>query len=761
MPLQTIKLAPGVTAEATPVQGIAQIISSQLIRFRYAGEGVGVLPEKLGGWAKFYPLSLGSAVRALHAWEGINSDKRLAAGCTASLDVIFDGVGSDITPRTVTTNPSVDFSTTSGSNVVTIVDQQSATVTISIASPAVITWNSNPVKNGDPVFFTTSGALPTGITASTVYYVINRATNTFQIAASPGGSAINTSGSQSGTQTAHAPGIVPSVFDSIYLSTPVAVGGLVLFGSYPINSVITADSYTILAASNATSTVSHAGAVPVFTTTSGSPFVNVGLTGHGYTVGESFPVATPTTVGGITISGNYLVQAVVDANNFTIIASASATSSTSGSENGGKANFTYYVGLSPNQPPAGYGSGTYGSGAYGIGTTPTPSAGTPITATNWSLDNWGEILLACPANGPIYSWSPDSGFANAIKVATAPLINGGIFVAEPAQILVSWGSSFTGVVDPMQINWSDSGDYTNWTVSALTQAGGFRIPTGSRIVGGLQGPQTSLIWTDLALWSMDYIEPPLVFGFNSIANNCGLIGRNAMCVVNNNVMWMGASNFFILAGGTVSVIPCSVWDYVFQNLDTDNLDKITCASNANFGEVSWYWPSLSGGTGEVDSYVKVNYLNGYIWDFGTLQRTAWVDQNVLGEPIGGDASGYVYQHEISPDADGQPMLPSLTTGYFEVADGENLSFVDWVLPDFRYNYYPDQPAAVLSMQFGIADYPNDTPKIVGPYNVTSSLQAFNTRFRSRFAQITISSSDLGTFWRLGNIKIRAVPDGKR
>lgn len=749
------------TAEATPTQGIAQIISTNLIRFKFAGETVGILPEKLGGWAKFYPLSLGSAVRALHAWEGINSDKRLAAGCNLSLDVIYDGVGSDITPRTLTTNPAVDFSTTTTSNVVTIVDQQSSTVTITIASPAVITWNSNPLSNGSPVYFATTGALPTGLTAGTVYYVVNHATNTFQVAATLGGTAINTSGTQSGTQTAKAPGIVPSVFDSIYLSTPVAIGGLVLFGSYTINSVVTPSSYTILAASAAGSTVSHGGAVPVFSTTSGQPFVNVLLTAHGYSVGESFPVSVATTVGGITISGSYLVYAVVDANNFTIVASAAATSSTSGSENGGNANIVYYIGLSPSAPPSGYGGGTYGSGAYGIGATPTPSSGSPITATNWSLDNWGEVLLAAPAGGPIYSWSPDSGFSNAVKVTSAPLLNGGIFVAEPAQILISWGSSFTGIPDPLQINWSDSSDYTNWTVSALTQAGGFRLPTGSRIVGGLQGPQTALIWTDLGVWSMDYIEPPLVFGFNSIASNCGLIGRNAACVVNNNVMWMGASNFFILSGGTVSVIPCSVWDYVFQNLDTTNADKITCASNSDFGEVAWYFPSLSGGTGEVDSYVKVNYQNGFIWDFGALQRTAWVDQNVLGQPIGGDASGFVYQHEISPDADGQPMLPTLTTGYFEIGDGDDLSFVDWVLPDFRYNYYPDDPAAVLAIQFGIADYPNATPKPKGPFNVTSTTQYFNPRFRSRLAQMTISSSDLGTFWRLGAIKIRTAPDGKR
>jgi len=679
MPLRSVKLLPGVTTEVTPTQGMAQVVSTQLIRWRYAGEGIGVVPEKLGGWEKFYPISLGSPVRYLHAWEGINADRRLAVGCTESLNVIFNGSNSIITPFTLVTNPEVDFSTTASSNEVTIVDA----------------------------------------------------------------------------------GITTSIFDSIYLTTPVAVGGIVLYGTYQINTIASTTSYTILAAEPATSTVADGGAVPVFSTTASSSFVNVELANHGESVGDSFPISTSTTVGGITLFGNYLVYAVVDADNFTVVASNAATATATASMNGGDASITYYIGASPSQPAAGYGLGGYGDGGYGEGVAPTPTPGTPITTTNWSMDNWGEILLAAPAGGALYSWSQDSGFTDAVRVLNAPLINGGIFVAEPSQILVSWGSSFTPVLDPLQINWSSSGNFTNWTVSTTTQAGGFRIPTGSRIIGGLQGPQTGLIWTDLGLWAMDYIEPPLVFGFNSIANNCGLIARNAACVFNNNVAWMGFYNFFLLSGGTVSVIPCPVWDYVFQDLDTDNLDKITCAVNSDFGEIAWYFPSRSGGDGEVDKYVKVNYLNGFVWDFGILQRTAWIDQNVLGRPIGGDASGYVYQHETSPDADGQPMVTSLSTGYFEISDGEDLSFVDWVFPDFRYNYYPDTPAAVLSMQFGIADYPNDMPKNVGPYNITSSIPYINTRFRSRLASMTVGSSDLGTFWRLGALKIRTAPDGKR
>jgi hypothetical protein len=675
MPLKTVNLLPGVNTEQTALQDESIVASSQLIRWRYAAQRV--LVEKLGGWAKFYPLAFGSPARALHAWEGINADTHLAVGCETSLDVITAGLASDITPRTLITNPAVDFSTTSTSKTVTIVDA----------------------------------------------------------------------------------GITVSVYDTIYLLTPVSVGGIVLQGSYPVASVVSSTSYNIIAASAATSTVASGGAVPVFTTTASSFAVNVQLNNHGYTAGQTFQIATSTTVGGITLFGAYLVQAVVDANNFTINASFAATSSASASMNGGNARIEYFIAVSPTVPAAGYGVGAYGDGGYGIDITPSPSPGNPITTTNWSLDNWGEVLIACPANGPIYTWSPDSGFLNANIIGTAPLINGGIFVSNTAQILVAWASSINGVQDPLLMQWSDSGNYLQWTATALTQAGNFRIPSGSRIVGGLAGPQFNIIFTDLDVWSMDYIQPPEVYGFNNLATNCGLIARHAAGVVNTTAMWMGNNQFFRLDGETVTTIPCPVWDFVYQNLDTNNLDKITCAPNNGFGEMSWFFPSLSGG-GEIDSYVKYNY-NLNAWDFGQLQRTAWIDQSPVGQPIGADATGTVYQHEISPDADGQPLIASFQTGFFQISDGENFSFLDWIIPDFKWAYYGEGGSASVTITLFYCNYPGDAVSVAGPYTVTAATQYVNTRLRGRQVSFKIESSDLGTWWRFGGTRFRITPDGKR
>lgn len=681
MPIQGIKLLPGVNIETTPVLGQGQIVLSQLIRFKQVGPDI--QPEKLGGWNKFYPISLGSAVRDLHAWEGINADTHLAAGCTASLNVISDGTGADITPRSYFSVTAVSFTTTMGSADVSIDD----------------------------------------------------------------------------------PNFTASIYDSIYLLTPVSIGGIVLQGAYVVSSVADADTYIITAASAATSGVSAGGAVPAFTTINGQPFVNVELADHGYSVGEIFniPPVTATTVGGIVLSGAYLIQTVVDADNFSITAAQAATSGATVDMNGGDVAIIYYVGIGPSAPTAGYGTGGYGTGGYGLGVVPTPSPGSPITATNWTLDNWGEVLLACPADGPIYSWSPDSGLAVATRIIEAPEINGGIFVAQPAQILVAWASSMGGVQDPLSINWSDSGDYTNWTVSSQTQAGGYRIPTGSRIVGGIAGPNFAVIWTDLEVWAMDYIEPPLIFGFNSLGQNVGLIARHAMGVINSTVFWMSENKFCLLNGENVQTIPCSVWDFIFQDLDLAHVDKIYCGTNSLFGEVTWYFPSASGGTGEVDSYVKFTPgLGGGIWDSGRLARSAWVDQSPVGQPIGGSPDGYLYQHEVSPDADGQPMNPYFETGYFAVADGENLDFIDWLFPDFKWGYYLGSQGAVLQITLSVTDYPTGSPVTSeGPYSVSAVVPYLDFRLRGRFAKVRIESQDLGSFWRLGSLKIRSVPDGKR
>lgn len=555
-----------------------------------------------------------------------------------------------------------------------------------------------------------------------------------------------------------------TLFDAVYFNTPVAVGGLILSGLYPIVQINGAHSFNITAASNATSSVSNGGAVPSFATTSGSAIITVTFTAHGLSIGSkiNFPIAT--AVGGITIIGTYTVATVPTANTFTITGSNVATSATSGSMNGGAAQLLYYISLGPLAAGTGYGVGGYGVGGYGSGSTAVSQTGTPITSTDWTLDNWGEIVLACPRGGGIYYWQPSGGFSTAVFVTNGPPFNGGIFVSMPAQILVAWGSTVPDDIgteqDPLLVRWSDQENFLEWSVTNLTQAGSQRIPTGSRIVGGFQGPQQGLIWTDLDLYAMNYLGPPLVFGFTKIGSSCGLAGAHAMAQLSSTIYWMGQNNFFVMASGGVQVLPCSVWDVVFQDLDTANLDKCVAAANTPFNEVMFFYPSLSGGTGQCDKYVKYNTLEK-AWDYGTLARSAWIDQSVLGAPIAASPQAIIYQHEMTNDADGSPINSVFESGYFMLSEGNDMVFVDWMIPDFKWGKYNAAQTTQIQITLKAVDYPNDAPRVYGPFTVTSNSQYFNPRLRGRQMSIQISSNDVGSFWRIGNTRYRYAPDGRR
>ena len=196
---------------------------------------------------------------------------------------------------------------------------------------------------------------------------------------------------------------------------------------------------------------------------------------------------------------------------------------------------------------------------------------------------------------------------------------------------------------------------------------------------------------------MQFIGGDSVYGFNEIGTGCGLISRKAACSMNNVVYWMSQSQFYQFSGSGVSVIYCPIWDVIFQDLDTSNLDKIRVAPNSRFGEVTWYYPTISDG-GEVNAYAKYN-VNLQQWDYGILGRTAWINQSVLGAPIGAGqdpvtGGQYIYQHEFlqatqTPclNADTQPMNSSFQTGFFVLTEATEKMFIDQIWPDMKWGYY--------------------------------------------------------------------------
>lgn len=564
-------------------------------------------------------------------------------------------------------------------------------------------------------------------------------------------------------------GFSASILDYVFFTTPVSVGGLILSGPYQILSA-SSGTYTIAATSLATSTVASGGAVYAFTTTSGSAIVTCTFANHGFFVGNAFYVSIPTTVGGITISGLYVVQSVTSSSVFTFAASTQATSSAGPtSVNGGNVNTIYYISLGPLPTNVGFGQGGFGQGGFGQGNTSTGSSGTPITASDWTLDNYGELLVACPAGGPIYYWSPEGTLQQAQLIGgNAPMVNDGIFVAMPERQIVAWGSSFTLSPDPLTIRYSDVANIQSWNASSINQAGSYRIPTGSKIVVCIQGPQQGLIWTDLDIWAMQYVGPPSVYGFNKIGTNCGAVSRHCVGTMNGVIYWMSQKQFFLMSGGGPVNIPCPIWDVVFQNINKNYYSKVICAVNSQFNEVTWYYPSTNAT--ENDSYVKYNVVLQQ-WDYGSLGRTAWIDQSVLGSPIGSGSDNYIYQHEIGNNANsGTQALPMATvaqTGYFQLDEADKMIFIDQIWPDmiwglFDGNVFPpsNNTNATVNITFYAANYPTDVPTVYGPYTMTQSTEYISVRIRARLMSIQVASTDANTFWRLGGIRYRYQVDGR-
>lgn len=759
MPHASLKLIPGVDQNRTEALNEAAIFESNLIRFTPDRQGQG-LPQKLGGWTRFIPRSTWSSIRALHAWSDTNANRYIGIGAENGLFASEPPAGSrNISPQLYAVNIAVDASTTSGSADVLIMDTDS------------------------------------NVTS----------------------------------------------FDSVYIVTPISVGGIVLYGFYSCEAG-GADNYTVISRnvignlSPATATVSNGGAVPSFTSTIAplTPVITVTLADHGYSVGSTFPILVATAIGGVTLYGNYIVSSVLSADTFTINAPSSPTIAETVFMNGGNARIVYYIGQASSSPPTGYGAGGYGDGGYGTGivysgdgrtytgvgligdgeeataslpenvyvtpgsrftisgsvsfngsytvlsalpngeftfasTAVGTDSGTTVTVTSWgfempvdgdkdwSLDNWGEYLVASPAGGEIFYWNPADANGHAEVMPNAPYVNEGCFVAMPERQIVAYGSTFTGLQDPMLVRWCDVGNFESWVGTVANQAGSFRIPKGSRIVGGIQGPQQGLLWTDLGLWSMQYISLPLVYSFNEVASGCGLVGRKATGTLAGAVYWMSQSQFFRLSGNGVEPIVCPVWDVVFQDMDQDHLDKISCAPNSRFGEIAWYYPTIGSG-GIPTKYVKYNTLMNQ-WDYGDLTRTAWIDQSVLGPPIGAGGNLEIYQHETSNDADGDPINAWFQTGYFAIQEGDLKTFVDQVWPDMKWGLFDQGQNATVTITFYTADYPGETPKEYA-YTVTRSTEFVTPRFRARLVAIRVESNDVGSFWRVGNIRYRFQPDGK-
>ena len=543
-----------------------------------------------------------------------------------------------------------------------------------------------------------------------------------------------TSGSNVFTVTDNANGA--DAGNTVYIFITQIVGGLVIYPQYVTVATTSTNSWTFNYSQNATA--SNTSTVPSYTSQVSSSQILVVVANNGLSLGDNFQVQYPVVWGapGATLNaGNYPVTQIFNSSVFTIDSGVVATSLQTGYEYdaAGDTPITYV-----QQPPA--------------------------TPANWFVDNFGNYGIISFTNSAIYQWVPPvstSGFSSAAIISGAPTINAGTLVAMPQAQIIAFGSETiigSGIQDPLLLRFSDAGNQTVWTATVSNQAGSYRLSRGSVIVGALQAPQSTLVWTDIDLWAMPYVGPPFVYSFTIIGSGCGLIAPHAAVTIGQSTFWMGSRAFWMYAGAAVQTIPCAVWDIVFGDIDRTNQSKSFAGSISAFSEVFFFYPSQSSGTGECDSYVKYN-VSENLWDYGTLVRSAWIDSNVIGPPLGADNSYLIQRHEEGYDNNLLPMSGVYAeSGYAEISNGADMIFFDQFIPDMKWF----GSNGSINVTVFTKNYPGDKPTQYGPYSITPEGQFITLRGRARYVALRYDWAPTSGFSaRLGVSSLRASPSGKR
>jgi hypothetical protein len=354
-----------------------------------------------------------------------------------------------------------------------------------------------------------------------------------------------------------------------------------------------------------------------------------------------------------------------------------------------------------------------------------------------------------------------------------------ILVSDASRIVIAFGCNDYGEssIDPLLVRWSAQESYTDWTPTALNQAGSARLSHGSAIVGALQTRQEIVVWTDAAIYSMQYLGPPLVWGFTLLADNISMVSMNAMATAAGVVYWMGVDKFYVYSG-RVETLPCSVRTYVYSDINRTQFSQVFASTNEGFSEIWWFYCSANSNI--IDRYVIFNYLDR-VWYYGTLSRTAWIDSPLREYPIAAGADNRLYFHELGVN-DSSTNPPSPINAYvqsadFDIDDGHNYGFVWRMLPDITFNGSttpsPLFPQVTMTMRPrqnpGSAYGPAPSPTVKAAesyatqstYNVQEFTQIVYTRVRGRQIALRVESNTLGTQWQLGVPRLDVRPDGRR
>ena len=405
------------------------------------------------------------------------------------------------------------------------------------------------------------------------------------------------------------------------------------------------------------------------------------------------------------------------------------------------------------------------------------------TTFNLSLTPTGALIITSGSQSGTHTISARGVLVSQLNGASSvPLSQIAFLVSDASRFVLCFGTNDIGstTTNPLLIRWSDQESAVEWSPSITNQAGSIALSHGSTIVTAIQSKQEIVVFTDAALYSLQYLGPPYVWGSQLLADNTSICGPNSVALAAGIIYWMGVDKFYKY-DGRLQTLNCDLLRYVFNDIDRSQFEQVYAATNEGFSEVWWFYPT--NGSTTNDSYIVFNYLEN-VWYYGTMARTAWLDSGLQDYPVAATYNNNLVQHELGVDdvttGTAVPITAFITSSQFDIGDGHNFAFVWRMLPDLTFNGSTDGTTPSLTMQLLPLQNSGsgfNNPKSVGgdsssaegvvtatqtyPIDLDTYNGQLNIRVRARQMAMKISSNTLGTQWQLGAPRIDIRPDGRR
>ena len=733
MALSEIKFAPGIDKQNTSVGAFGRWVDSDNTRFRYG------LPEKVGGWASLLNETVVGVCRKMLDFVDTSGNRYVALGTDKFLLIYYEGQLFDITP----------FRTDNTGTIVTFTSSTLATNSISNKTCTITTTTNHGLIAGDMI-------------------VLDAVTL-------PGGTGLSNADFED------------KLFQVLTVPTPT--------------------TFTINSLNQATAVVATGGSMTV------KPYASVGPAiqtyGYGFGVGQYGGTVAGASVTTINNGGPFNAAAT------SVILTDSAAFPATGTLLIGNELMTYTTNTVGTDTISGITRGRFGTtdvthadGATVTNATNFTGWGSAVLASTttlepglWSLDNYGDVLVATIANGKTFTW--DSSIAARLSTRASqttagfettnnPVASRLTLISPTTRHLIHFGTCTTlndeDTQDNMFIRFSTIEGINEYEIKATNTAGSFRLQDGTKIVGAVNAKETILVWTDNALYTMKFVGAPFTFAFEQVGTNCGLIGKNAAVEIDGIAYWMSNSGFFAF-DGTVKTLPCSVEDYIFNDINTTKGQQISAGLNNLYTEVTWWYPTQN--STYVDRSVVYNYTNEigqlalgtwYTNTSSTSMRTSWIDSLIYPKPHAtkfNSASTGTFPTVIGETGLGQTVLFEHETGTDQINPDGSITTLTSFVQSFDFSLQKDQSETFLSMRrflpdfkvltgtnqitIGITNWPSQTVtnSTYSPFTINSSTEFVSTRARGRYGSIKIENINSGENWRFGTFQIDVQPDGRR